>query len=128
MAACQGPCSHVLQESSAKQIQEPVEQAVPKHHHHQVRRFAKYPTIMAKCTKHHETKGHDIRRIERDDLKSRCSNAIWSGRVVPCKESKDGDELVTVTAVGADFQPSNDFERFRTGQTGDPVTQMPRPL
>lgn len=51
--------------------------------------------------------------MEQEDLKSRCSNAIWRGRVVPCKESKDGDELVTVTAVGADVQPSNHFERVK---------------
>jgi len=117
VAACQGPCSHVLQESSAKQIQEPVEQAVPKHHHHQISPGTKICEVSNNHGEMHETsrnqKKHDIRRIERDDLKSRCSNGIWSGRVVPCKESKDGDELVTVTAVGADFQPSNDFERVK---------------
>ena len=72
VAACQGPCSHVLQESSAKQIQEPVEQAVPKHHHHQISPGTKICEVSNNHGEMHETS-----RNQKNTISDASSGTTW---------------------------------------------------
>ena len=129
MAACQGPCSHVLQESSAKQIQEPVEQAVPKHHHHQyITRYEDLRSIQQSwrnarnITKPKKTR-YQTHRAGRPEESMFKRYLEWSSGPL------QGVERWRRTChCDCSWRRFPTFERFRTGQTGDPVTQMPRPL
>ena len=129
MAACQGPCSHVLQESSAKQIQEPVEQAVPKHHHHQISPGTKICEVSNNHGEMHETSRNQKKTRYQTHRAGRPEESMFKRYLEWSSGPLQGVERWRRTChCDCSWRRFPTFERFRTGQTGDPVTQMPRPL